>query len=59
MDFDRFISFVSSFLLALLILTTIYYIVSFSYNLLGFWWSMILIGSCARSYYINLTSFNG
>ena len=58
MDFDRFTSFFTCFLLSVLVLAVLYYIISFSYNLLGFWWSILLLASCARSYYITMVGFN-
>ena len=58
MDFDRFTSFVSSFLLALLVLFTLFYIGSYIFNFLGVWWSLIAIGSFGRSYYLSISSFN-
>ena len=58
MDFDRFTSFVSSFLLALLVLFTLFYIGSNIFNFLGLWWSLIVIASFGRSYYLTISSFN-
>ena len=58
MDFDRFTSFISSLLLSLLVLFTLFYIGSYIFNFLGVWWSLIAIGSFGRSYYLSISSFN-
>ena len=58
MDFDRFTSFISSLLLALLVLFTFFYIGSSIFNFLGIWWSLIAIGSFGRSYFLTASNLN-